>query len=243
MIEQRNENTVFCLSTTPGFGCQLGEVGFAACISGLCVSHDGGQHWLAAYDSLGLDQPLETMTVAISPAYRSDRTVFSGVDGGVLRSIDGGKTWNSSVLASPPPLVTCLAISPNSAEDGIVLAGTMEDGIFRSTDQGRHWTPANFGLLDLHVLAMATAPSFERGEMVFAGTESGSFRSQNGGRAWREVNLPGGNWRNINPSNETALPLVYLVSGAMREDEFLVVGNTQARTVGNRHTAIRVYRV
>lgn len=66
----------------------------------------------------------------------------------------------------------------------------MEDGIFRSANRGERWSPWNFGLLDLNVLALAISPCFESDETIFAGTESGIFRSTNGGRAWREADFP-----------------------------------------------------
>jgi photosystem II stability/assembly factor-like uncharacterized protein len=37
---------------------------------------------------------------------------------------------------------------------------------------------------------MAVSPAFSEDETLFVGTESGMFRSTNGGRAWREVNFP-----------------------------------------------------
>jgi len=138
-----------------------------------------------------LDAPLETTAVAVSPEWSTDHTVFAGVNGGVLRSVDGGATWSASVFPPPAPLVTALAVSPGYARDGVVLCGTMEDGVFRSSDRGSTWSPWNFGLLDLGVLALTISPAFVDDETLFAGTESGLFRSRNGGRAWREVDLPG----------------------------------------------------
>lgn len=41
------------------------------------------------------------------------------------------------------------------------------------------------------MLALALSPAFGRDETAFAGTDSGIFRSTNGGRAWREVDFPG----------------------------------------------------
>jgi photosystem II stability/assembly factor-like uncharacterized protein len=72
----------------------------------------------------------------------------------------------------------------------MLLAGTMEDGVFRSSDRGSHWYPWNFGLLDLNILTMAVSPAFADDETLFVGTESGIFRSTNGGRAWREAGFP-----------------------------------------------------
>jgi photosystem II stability/assembly factor-like uncharacterized protein len=110
----------------------------------------------------------------------------------VLRSFNQGETWQVEKLASPPPVTGALVISPNYDEDGIVLAGTNEDGIFRSLDRGLHWSTCNFNLLDLNVLSLAISPDFASDEMLFAGTVSGLFRSKNGGRAWREVDFPFG---------------------------------------------------
>jgi photosystem II stability/assembly factor-like uncharacterized protein len=163
---------------------------FAACSSGLYRSLDRGNTWLSSY--LTLREPVPTLSVVLSPEFISDHTVFTGVPGCVLRSTDGGETWEVIQLASPPPFVVSLGISPNFAEDGTVVAATKEDGIFRSGDHGRHWTPWNFGLLDLNCLCLAISSAFSNDETIFAGVESGLFRSTNGGRAWREVKLPCG---------------------------------------------------
>ncbi len=87
-------------------------------------------------------------------------------------------------------MISALAVSPNFDEDGVLLAGTVEDGIFVSTDRGVQWQPWNFGLLDLRVHAAAFSPQFAADQTVFIGTESGIFRSRNGGRAWRGIPFP-----------------------------------------------------
>ena len=60
----------------------------------------------------------------------------------------------------------------------------------RSGDRGLHWEAWNFGLLDLNVLCLGISPDFANDETLFAGTDTGVFRSTNGGRAWREVEFP-----------------------------------------------------
>ena len=156
-------------------------------MQGLLRSEDGGQTWLDAYQNLHLPAFLATPTVALSPAFVHDRTVFAGVMGGVLHSHDGGHTWLVAELPSPPPFVITLAVSPAYERDGTLFAGTLEDGIFYSRDRGYHWQAWNFGLLDLNVLALAASPEFTTDETVYAAVESGIFRSSNGGRAWREI--------------------------------------------------------
>ncbi len=165
-------------------------VWFAARLTGLYRSLDGGQSWQGAYGGLAVEGPVATTAVVVSPDFASDRSVCAGVKGAILRSSDGGESWQVAGLGSPPPMVSSLVISPHFVEDGTLLAGTLEDGIFRSADRGRRWEPWNFGLLDLHVLALAISPAFARDECLFAGVETGIFRSTNGGRAWREVGFP-----------------------------------------------------
>lgn len=156
---------------------------YAARLSGLYRSADGGLTWLNTFASL--DQPLAATAVTAVGS-----TVFAGVNGAVLRSDDNGESWHMIGLSSPPPHLVALAASPHFSEDGVILAGTADDGVFVSTDRGISWTAWNFGLLDLHIFALAISPDFSRDQTVFAGTESGIFRSHNGGRGWRELPFP-----------------------------------------------------
>ena len=163
---------------------------FAARVSGLYRSSDGGKSWASAFDSLHLQKDPSALAVAVSPDLEDDPSIFVGLNGGILRSPDKGHHWESALLPSPPPVISSLAISPNFIQDGIVFAGTFEDGVLRSSDRGRHWHAWNFGLLDLNVLCLAISPYFANDETLFVGTQSGIFRSTNGGRSWREVSLP-----------------------------------------------------
>lgn len=171
-----------------GFGTTF----FAACNSGLYRSDDGGKTWQTAYRSLNLSEPLPTMTVAISPDFNHNPRLFAGLSGGIFRSLNGGQTWENLPLPPPLPVISALVVSPNFEKDGIVFAATMEDGVLFSSDRGSHFGAWNFGLLDLNILCLAISPNFAEDETVFAGTQSGVFRSTNGGRAWREVDLPVG---------------------------------------------------
>ena len=178
------QDFVFSFTLSPTF--ETDRICFQARLSGLYRSADGGGTWHLAYDRLGLHGPLLTTSVGFSPGFASDRTVFAGVHGAVAKSIDAGDSWTIVPLSSPPSLVSALAISPNYPEDGTVFAGTLEDGLFRSTDRGSSWKGCNFGLFDLQVLSVVLSPSFKRDGIAIAGTETGLFRSTNGGRSWRE---------------------------------------------------------
>ena len=167
---------------------------FASCASGLYRSADAGQTWHAASESLRtalqLSGQVPTTAISRSPEFEHDQTLFTAVGGLVLRSEDAGEHWTASQLANPVAIISALAVSPAYERDGIVAAGTVEDGFFCSTDRGAHWTPWNFGLQDLSVSCLAVSPDFGQDETMFLGTQTGLFRSTNGGRAWREIPLP-----------------------------------------------------
>ena len=183
----QDSDITYALTASPNF-VQDG-ICFAARGTGLYRSDDGGTTWHFAYQLLNLKAPLPTLAVAVSPDFPSDGSVFAGVPGGILRSFDGGQSWHIAELPSPPSVVSALAISPDYTRDGFLLAGTLEDGVFSSSDRGGHWAAWNFGLLDLNVLCMDISATFDRDETLFVGVDSGVFRSTNGGRAWREVDF------------------------------------------------------
>src|SRR2546427_5187178 len=71
-------------------------------------------------------------------------TVYAGLrEGGVRRTVDGGRTWVDCALAEPG--VFSLAVS---AADGAVYAGTEPSRLFRSDDRGQSWRELN-ALLEL----------------------------------------------------------------------------------------------
>lgn len=185
---QPDDAAVYALAPSPAYA----EDGLclAATGSGLLISRDHCRTFADAYAALNLPEHLPTPSVAVSPSFASDRTAFAGVHGAILRSLDQGTTWQVAELRTPPPVVTCLAVSSAYEQDGILFAGTLEDGVFRSADRGSRWASWNFGLIDLGVLCLALSPNFGQDETLVAGAETGLFRSTNGGRAWRELGLP-----------------------------------------------------
>lgn len=160
----------------------------AARASGLYCSEDGGAAWRALYSELQLDIEVPTSALGLVRG-STTTTIFAGAAGTIMRSDDGGKRWQVSML-STAPIVTAVAASPAIAHGSVVLAATLGDGVLRSADRGATWAPWNFGLLDHQALCLAISPAFASDETVYVGTETGLFRSTNGGRSWRDMLLP-----------------------------------------------------
>ena len=73
---------------------------------------------------------------------------------------------------------------------GVLLAGTEEAGIFRSTDNGNNWTPVNTGLINRGRFKYITAfvTSFaEKGNNIYVGTREGLYISTDIGNTWQPV--------------------------------------------------------
>jgi photosystem II stability/assembly factor-like uncharacterized protein len=76
--------------------------------------------------------------IAVHPA--DGRTVFLGVYGaGVLRTTDGGQTWQAVNEGLAASSVTALVSLPT--HPATLYAATRGSGIFESTDGGAHWSP------------------------------------------------------------------------------------------------------
>lgn len=160
---------------------------FVARSDGLYTACDDLAQWTkATYTPPAAGLP-EAVTAICSVAQGSEMHIFAATQGGILRSSNHGQDWFFAALTAPPPVVSCLLPSPAFVDEGLLLVGTLEDGICRSEDYGRSWSPSGFGLLDRHVLVLAFAG---QEDIVYAGTETGVFVSHNAGRSWRETHFP-----------------------------------------------------
>ena len=113
--------------------------------------------------------------------------VYAAVDhptsGGVYRSHDGGRTWESGPLLASNGLtnreVQAVAVCPS----GQVFAGTWGGGVYRADTSA--WKSVSGGIGELYV----TALDCDTQGRLFAGTISkGVFRSTNAGVSWSGVN-------------------------------------------------------
>ena len=146
---------------------------YAAVQIGLLRSDDNGRSWSACLEAEGV--PVTAVAVA------DDGMVLAAVPGGIGRSSDRGETWAFVQLPEPAPMIASLACC-----GGMLVAGTMQDGVFISTDGGETWTARNAGLLDHDVRAVAAAS-----DALHAATSTGLFASANGGLRWHPIgNLP-----------------------------------------------------
>lgn len=159
---------------------------------GIWETTDSGIHWLPRTD----DQPSLFMgAIAFAPS--NSRVVyagtgdfdFNGLGVGVLKSADGGTTWNL-LPASAMQDVAFKKIAVDPANSEIVMAAT-SGGVYRSLDGGTNWTLQISGVAS----DLATAPTDFRKQYaaVSVGAGFALYKSLDGGANFLPMPEP---WHN-----------------------------------------------
>jgi photosystem II stability/assembly factor-like uncharacterized protein len=161
-------------------------VAFVAAVAAGVPSFAGAQPWIPIGPPGG-----DARALASDP--RDPDILYLGTQHGTLyRSDDAGLHWSRTVPG--------LAKRGQSLDDvlvdrrGHVLVGFWDlggsgGGVARSEDGGRTFSIGTEGLEGGGVRALALAPSDH--DILVAGTESGVFRSSDGGRVWRRISPEG----------------------------------------------------
>ena len=126
---------------------------------------------------------------------------FGAVAGGVWRTRNAGVTWDALSDDQPFSSIGALALAPSNPQ--VIYVGTGEadmrnditygDGMWKSTDAGRHWTHLGLDstrqigriLVDPHDPDLLLVAAL--GHSYGPNAERGVFRSTDGGRTWRKV--------------------------------------------------------
>ena len=126
-------------------------------------------------------------SIAFSPNYANDNTIFSGGDG-IYKSTNGGMNWTHSGLAGIG--VVSIAFSPDYANDNTIFAGSGDyfgnGGIYKTTDGGQTWT---YSLQNIYFHLVVVSPNYANDKTVFAGAsyDNGLRKSTDGGLTWTPI--------------------------------------------------------
>jgi len=164
----------------------------------LYKSTDGGESWGLVGGGLPPDEWV--VSLALSPNYADDQTIFAGVSSGltgegVYKSTDGGHSWRLACLGLNDLLVQEVAVSPDYADDATVFARSYRQGLFRSTDGGAHWTALGDRYAgepeDRRLGTLALSPNYTTDSTLWAGmsglSHSALLASTDGGDTWQEL--------------------------------------------------------
>ena len=153
--------------------------------SALFVSRDGGASWRELEGMRNLPsaptwsfppRPWTSHVRAIAPSYADANLVVVGIElGGIVRSKDGGETWQDQ---RPGAQADCHSLAAHRGEPGLLYeAGG--GGFAQSRDFGDSWEAADEGM-DLRY-AWGLAADAEDPTLVYASAASGPGRAHGGG--------------------------------------------------------------
>lgn len=172
---------------------------YAATSIGAFRSTDGGATWQARNTGLIVstasgDRPLQGFRLWIDPSDSQHlllgtgppdvpETVLGG-EGGLYETVDAGNGWNAlSGVEGGFGVPTVLEISPDTAQPGALLVGTLSSGIWATGDGGSTWVPRNTGLVARRIRTLAAHPGDS--QVVYVGTaSSGFYKTTDGGATW-----------------------------------------------------------
>jgi len=130
------------------FDHNLGEITYAVGDWSVFRSNDAGNSWEACARAPGWFAHSSQSALAIDPR-DSNRFVVATQGKGVLLSLNGCKSWETSNDGLGNLFINTLAIDPQSPQT--VYAGT-DGGAYVSFDGGMHWGEINEGLLGATVV-------------------------------------------------------------------------------------------
>ncbi|MDY6876452.1 MAG: hypothetical protein SWK90_09670 [Chloroflexota bacterium] len=127
--------------------------------------------------------------LALSPTYAQDKTLFIVISDQILRSTDGGFSWQALVNGlDNKHLLSSIAIAPAHHADKVLFISSVGDGIYRSQDEGDSWVKVNNGLANLNIGLLSIYPGYHSHRIVLAaGTTGGLYKTEDGGANWHQV--------------------------------------------------------
>ncbi|MFZ1677705.1 MAG: T9SS type A sorting domain-containing protein [Saprospiraceae bacterium] len=171
-----------CVAFHPG---DINTYWAGAAAGGLWVTHDNGDTWTCLTDQNGV---LAVSNIIIPPDYESSHTIYIGTGDresydnrsiGVLKSTDGGQSWNTTGLSYSiydDEMVNRLLIDPNNSET--LIAATTE-GVFKTNDGGATWntklTPIEFIDMEFQPGNPNTIYGATKDGRIFVSTDGISF--------------------------------------------------------------------
>jgi photosystem II stability/assembly factor-like uncharacterized protein len=159
---------------------------------GVFRSTDKGMHWspsgwiTESVSALAFD-PQSPTTL-----YAASRQNAYPYDGNLIKSDDGGITWNKIDLGADYATVGPVAISPLSRTN--ILCATSSSTLLKSIDAGGHWSPAGLGVFTRDLWDIEFDP--HNPGVVYA-SGGGVFKSTDGGDHWSPSGLSDANTNDL----------------------------------------------
>lgn len=196
---------------------------------GLWSSNDGGKTWSSNTDTL---PTLGVSSIVIDPQHpdtvyigTGDRDASDSYGRGVLRSLDGGQTWQMSNTGMGNVVVGRMIIDPKNP--GVLIAAT-SSGLYRTTNYGNNWTRVRSGNFKEVVMHPTNS------QLVYAATYGGAayYRSTNNGAGWTQITsgLPTGQRRMVIGVSNADTNFVYVLVTESRKYKGIYLSSDKGAT-------------
>lgn len=145
---------------------------------------NGGNNWRKMYDD-----PVPVSAIAgfgwnTKGSGKANIVLIGDKNGNLLRTNNGGKTWNNIHKFSRCGEITSIAASKGIGEHTFFI-GTSKCGVYRTFDAGMTFKAINAGITDLNIRSVVMSPNYAIDTTVMASTWSeGVFISANEGSSW-----------------------------------------------------------
>jgi hypothetical protein len=141
------------------------------------VSKDEGDSWVR--NDTGLPADISVNAWVLS----GDVVTLSSEKYGIYTSYDGLKTWQAATGKGLPKGVRIKTLVNHNH---MLFAGSYQHGVYASNDIGNTWKKCSEGIANISVRAL-----YSQKGALYAGTDTGIFRSQDNGQHWTQVTQGG----------------------------------------------------
>ena len=161
---------------------------------------DGGRRWVPVWYGNNLARyiwidPRDTKVVYVSTGIFDREAANSNPETGdpggegIIKSVDGGKTWNHINTGLGNLYVGTLFMHPTNPD--ILIAGTgnnqywQNSGVYLTTDGGATWTRTLMPVENENINSVEISTSDP--DIIYAASSSTVYRSEDGGHTWKTV--------------------------------------------------------
>ena len=152
-------------------------------------STDCGQSWQSEAEGVQIETQADEFKRARFEAIRAttgpdeQATLFLAAFAGLLKSVDGGKSWLPLETLSVRA-VEGLVLSPGFADDASLAIATFDGGDYQSADQGASWTLVRQGMWETHLWDLSASAS-----EIYAISNSAFYKKTWSGQTWNRQEL------------------------------------------------------